>query len=89
MSLGGRVFATLAGALALGATVSLAKLWFLCRQPESEACVWGKAYLPLSLPLEAVAVGCIALMILAGVRMLTRRGSDAPAPDPTGPPPGP
>ena len=84
MSLGGRVFATLAGALALGATVSLAKLWFFCRQPESEACVWGKAYLPLSLPFEAVAVGCVVLMILAGVRMLTRKAADAAAPDPTG-----
>jgi hypothetical protein len=75
MKLGARVFGVLALALAAGAGVSLLKLWFSCRQPESEACVWGKAYLPLSLPFESVAIGVLFLMVLAGVRILMRRGA--------------
>lgn len=31
-----------------------------CRAPESEACVWGKAYFPLTLGLSLVLLGGIA-----------------------------
>ena len=68
-----RIVATLGLALAAGAAASLLKLWFFCRRPESEACVWGKAYLPLSLPFEAVALGCLFLIVIAAVRVLVRR----------------
>ena len=39
--------------------IPLGELWLDCRVPDSEACVWGRAYLPLSLGVAAV----IALVI--------------------------
>ena len=57
-----------ATSLAIGAVLAvglpLLDLWRDChRAPESEACVWGRAYLPISLVLGAV----IALVVAAGV----------------------
>lgn len=45
------------------------KLWLHCRQPLSEACVWGKAYLPIALPLEAVGFGVV---IFGGVAVAAK-----------------
>ena len=67
-------------AFALGAAISRAKLWVQCRQPSSEGCVWGKAYFPLTLPVETVAFGGLLLAVFALVRVaLRRRSSDQPA----------
>lgn len=49
--------------LAIGTGVPLLERWFKCRVPDSEACVWAKAYLPLSFGLWSVA-GLIAAVIL-------------------------
>ena len=43
----------------VGAGVPLLELWIKCREPVSEACVWAKAYLPLSLGVGAV-IGIVA-----------------------------
>lgn len=48
--------ATLVGAVA-ALSVPLGNLWLKCQQPTSEACVWSKAYLPVSLGLTAVILG--------------------------------
>ena len=37
--------------VAFGAGVPLAERWIKCREPISEACVWAKAYMPLSFAL--------------------------------------
>jgi hypothetical protein len=50
------LIAALVGALA-ALTVSYGNLWLKCQQPMSEACVWSKAYLPLSLGLTSVILG--------------------------------
>ena len=54
-------------ALAVGAVATLAiplgNLWLKCQQPASEACVWSKAYLPLSLAFTAVFVGIPAFIL--------------------------
>lgn len=53
--------ARLLTALAIGALISLGypllDLVLACRDPVSEACVWGKAYVALTLCLSAVFVG--------------------------------
>lgn len=48
--------------------VPFGNLWLKCQQPTSEACVWTKAYLPLSIGLTSVILGIpvfvVALMLL-------------------------
>lgn len=50
------LIAMLAGVLAALA-VPYGNLWLKCQVATSEACVWSKAYLPLSLGLTAVTLG--------------------------------
>lgn len=61
------VVAALVGVLAALA-VSYGNLWLRCREPASEACVWSKAYLPVSLGLTFVILGMpvfvVTLMLL-------------------------
>jgi hypothetical protein len=61
------LIATIAGVLAALA-VPYGNLWLKCQLPTSEACVWSKAYLPLSLGLTAVTLGApvfvVTLMLL-------------------------
>lgn len=61
------LIATLAGVVAALA-VPFGNLWLKCQVPTSEACVWSKAYLPLSLGLTTVILGVpvfiVTLMLL-------------------------
>jgi hypothetical protein len=61
------LIATLAGVVAALAVPS-GNLWLKCQVPTSEACVWSKAYLPLSLGLTTVILGVpvfiVTLMLL-------------------------
>lgn len=61
------LIATLAGVVAALA-VPAGNLWLKCQVPTSEACVWTKAYLPLSLGLTTVILGVpvfiVTLMLL-------------------------
>ncbi len=50
-----------------------------CRVPMSEACVWGKAYLPLTLGLSVVVLGGAVTGLLYAVLM--RRWRDAAGDD--------
>ncbi|MDQ3949125.1 MAG: hypothetical protein M3282_02160 [Gemmatimonadota bacterium] len=60
----------IAALVALLATLAVpyGNLWLKCQQPASEACVWSKAYLPLSLGLTFVILGApvfiVTLMLL-------------------------
>lgn len=61
--------------LAIAAAVPPLRVWWTCgRDPMSEACVWGKAYLPLSIGL-ALLLGApvIFALILLGERMMRSR----------------
>jgi len=55
-----------AAALALGVLVALGvpygELWRACRAPTSEACVWGKSLLPVSLAVGA-GLGAVAAAV--------------------------
>jgi hypothetical protein len=64
-------------ALAAGALVALGvpfgELWRACRAPTSEACVWGKALLPVSLGVGVVLGIAAAAVAYAVVRAWQRR----------------
>ena len=55
-----------AAALALGVLVAVGvpygELWRACRAPTSEACVWGKSLLPVSLAVGA-GLGAVAAAV--------------------------
>jgi hypothetical protein len=58
-------------ALLIGAGIPLLERGIKCQQPTSEACVWAKAYLPLSFGLWSIAgviAGVIAWFVLRSVR---------------------
>jgi hypothetical protein len=60
---------TVAVSLGLGAAVSYLKLAFHCRNSLSEACVWGKAWFPVTLPVETIVFGVIAF---TGITLVLR-----------------
>ena len=62
-------------ALAVGCLVAFAlplgEVWYKCREPSSEGCVWGKALLPLSLGVCAVfglLAGTVSYLVVRAVR---------------------
>ena len=58
--------------LALGAAISWAKLAYHCRQPTAEACVWGKAYLPIAFPAETILFGAVIFLTWSVLRRRSR-----------------
>jgi hypothetical protein len=72
------VFLTaLATGLIVGIGYPFVDLTLACRTPDSEACVWGKAYLPLTLGLSVVLLGGIVTgLVYAALMWQCRRGSD-------------
>ena len=67
------VTAILVGLLA-GIGYPLVDVAIACRAPISEACVWGKAYLLLTLALSVVIVGgTVAGLVYAGLMWLRRK----------------
>ncbi len=53
-------------ALIVGAVIAgmpYIELWLKCHQPESEACVWGRSYLPLSVTI-GVMLALVAVVIV-------------------------
>lgn len=63
----------LAAGLIAGVGYPLVDVALACRAPVSEACVWGKAYLPLTLGLSVVIVGGSVTGLLYAV-LMWRRG---------------
>ena len=68
-------------ALCVGLTVGIGypfvDVGLACRAPTSEACVWGKAYLPLTLGVSVVALGGVGTGLLYAV-LMWRRPRQAP-----------
>ena len=67
----------LLSALAVGLVVGIGypfvDVGLSCRRPISEACVWGKAYFPLTLGVSVVVLGGAVTMLLYPVLMWRRR----------------
>ncbi len=64
-------------ALAIGSVVGISYPFegvaLACRAPHSEACVWGKAYLPLTLGVSVVLLGSIVTALAYAALMCQRR----------------
>jgi len=70
------IIAVLVGLLA-GVGYPFVDIAIACRVPTSEACVWGKAYFPLTLVLSVVIVGgTVATLVYAGLMWRRRRQSN-------------
>jgi hypothetical protein len=67
------VWWSLAAGLGLGLAYPAIDLFFACRAPASEACVWGKAYFPLTLAVSVVVLGGIVTAVT--YVLLARLGS--------------
>ena len=59
--------------LTVGAGYPFVDVGLACRAPTSEACVWGKAYLPLTLSVSVVVLGGAVTGLLYAVLMWRRR----------------
>jgi hypothetical protein len=59
--------------IAAGAAGSLGKLAVHCRRPATEACVWGKAYMPITFPIETIIFGAVAFAAWSAFQRLSRR----------------
>jgi hypothetical protein len=59
--------------LLIGIGYPIVDLGLACRAPTSEACVWGKAYLPLTLSVSVVFLGGIVTGLLYAVLLRRRR----------------
>lgn len=66
--------ATILGVV-VGTAYPFVDLALACRTPESEACVWGKAYLPLSLGISIPLIG--GVVAAAAYAFLTWRSRQA------------
>ncbi|MBA2290918.1 MAG: hypothetical protein H0W15_00530 [Gemmatimonadales bacterium] len=64
MSTRRRTILTIVGSLTIGAAISSAKLAITCRSPDSEQCVWGRAYRPIGMPLETLVFGIVVFVVL-------------------------
>jgi hypothetical protein len=66
-----RLFVATVLTILVGAGVPLLERVIKCQQPTSEACVWAKAYLPLSFGLWSIAgvvAGVVAWFVLRAFR---------------------
>jgi hypothetical protein len=63
-----RIVVAVAVAVVAALVVPFGNLWLKCQQPTSEACVWSKTYLPLSIGFTSVILGIpvfvVTLMLL-------------------------
>ena len=61
--------------LIVGAGYPFVDVGLACRTPTSEACVWGKAYLSLTLSVSVVVLGGVVTGVLYAVLIWRRRPS--------------
>lgn len=66
------LIALLTGAV-IGIGYPYVDLALACRVPDSEACVWGKAYFPLTLTISVVMLGGIATGLVYAALMWRRK----------------
>lgn len=66
-------FTALSIGLVVGAGYPFVDVALACRAPTSEACVWGKAYFPLTLSVSVVVLGGVVTGLLYAVLIWHRR----------------
>ncbi len=62
------VLTALTAGLVIAVGVPLRERWRACREPTSEACVWGKALFPVSLGMHAVLGAVASGLVFFAVR---------------------
>ena len=67
------ILIALAIGLLAGLVYPLIDLGLACHRPISEACVWGKAYLPLTLGVSVVLLGGVVTALVYGALAWRRR----------------
>jgi hypothetical protein len=67
------VLAALTAGMVIAVGVPMGDRWRACREPTSEACVWGKALFPVSLAMFAVVGAAAAVLVFLAVRAWQRR----------------
>jgi hypothetical protein len=72
-SRGFSLLSALAAGLVVGIGYPFVDVGLACRRPISEACVWGKAYFPLTLGVSVVLLGGAVTAVLYAVLMWRRR----------------
>ena len=70
---GSRIALIVAASIAIGLAFPYVELALKCRRPESEACVWAKAYWHLSIWIEPPIVAVIGAVVLAIATSIVRR----------------
>ena len=65
--------AALAIGLVVGVSYPVIDVGLACRAPSSEACVWGKAYLLLTLGVSVVLLGGIVTALVYAAQLWQRR----------------
>ena len=69
-----RIVLRLLASLAVAALIPSIHVWIVCHaNPFSEACVWGKAYLPLSTAISTVILSPVVFGALWGIEAALRR----------------
>src|SRR3954465_7028420 len=66
------VIALIAGP-AIGVALPIVQVAFECREPHSEACVWGKALLPVGLAVSGILVGTLSAVVIYALLERRRR----------------
>ena len=61
----------------IGAACPFIQLALECRAPHSEACVWGKALLPVSVTVSTVVIGALVAIGIFAVLERRRRAKEA------------
>ena len=66
----------LIGGAIVGAATPFVQVAFECRVPQSEACVWGKSLLPVSVAVSTVVVGSIVAIAIFALLEWRRRANE-------------
>ena len=67
----------------VGAGLPLGELWLDCRRPESDACLWGRALLGVSLATGLVLGALAGLIVYFAARARLSRSADGVSTEPT------
>ncbi len=69
-----RVLVAVVAGVVAAVVVPVGNLWLKCQQPASEACVWSRTYLPVSLALTTLTMGVpVFVVTLLVLRRYARR----------------
>lgn len=75
MSRRANALVSLVAGFAIGIGLPFLQVWLACGAPESEACVWGRSLLPVTVSISAALFGAIIALAIFGVLESRRAAS--------------